>query len=209
MIVSTVPRQRDLFEDPAHPRAEPEEIPGLLYIPDFIEPEQHDALLAEIDEQPWLKDLQRRVQHYGYKYDYKARAVDLSMRLGDLPPWLVEIADVFRLRGLWSETPDQVIVNEYEPGQGIAPHIDCQPCFTGIIVSLSLYSACVMDFTHKETGVKKQRLLEPRSLLLMKDEARYQWTHGIAKRKTDRYEGRTVTRDRRVSLTFRKVILGK
>jgi hypothetical protein len=45
------------------------------------------------------------------------------------------------------------------------------------------------------------------SLLVMKDEARYKWTHGIAKRKSDRYRGRTIVRRRRVSLTFRKVIL--
>ncbi len=100
-----------------------------------------------------------------------------------------------------------IIINEYEPGQGIAPHIDCQPCFTGTIISLSLGSACVMDLMHKETREEKQLLLEPRSLLLMKEEARYKWTHGIAKRKSDRYEGRTITRRRRVSLTFRKVIL--
>ena len=147
------------------------------------------------------------MQHYGYKYDYKARAIDRSMRIGDLPTWAVEIADAFCERGLWDERPDQVIVNEYEPGQGIAPHVDCLPCFTGTIVSLSLGSGCVMDFLHKATWAERELLLEPRSLLVMKGEARTVWTHGIAKRRSDRYHGRTIARHRRV-LTFRKVILG-
>jgi len=28
------------------------------------------------------------VQHYGYRYDYKARTIDHSMRLGELPQWV-------------------------------------------------------------------------------------------------------------------------
>src|SRR5262249_7484922 len=66
-------------------------VKGLRYLADFITPEQQDALVRQIDAQPWLGDLRRRVQHYGYKYDYKARAVDVSMRLGPLPEWALEI----------------------------------------------------------------------------------------------------------------------
>ncbi len=50
-------------------------IPGLTYIPDFISAQEQDLILAQINQQPWLTDLNRRVQHYGYKYDYKARTV--------------------------------------------------------------------------------------------------------------------------------------
>lgn len=207
--MNTTSRQRDLFEDTAeqHIGSSVGVISGLSYIKDFITLEEQTALLAEIDQNPWLTDLSRRVQHYGYRYDYKARSIDLSMRIGELPSWAKEIADRFRKQGLWRDVPDQLIVNEYKPGQGIAPHIDCQPCFTGTIISLSLGSTCVMDFMNKETRDEMQLLLEPRSLLVLKEEARYKWTHGIAKRKSDRYGGRTVTRWRRVSLTFRKVIL--
>ena len=51
------------------------DIQGLSYIPDFITPDAERALLDTIDAQAWLHDLKRRVQHYGYKYDYKARTV--------------------------------------------------------------------------------------------------------------------------------------
>ena len=46
-------------------------VPGLKYIPGFLTTEAQQALLAQIDKNDWLHDLKRRVQHYGYKYDYK------------------------------------------------------------------------------------------------------------------------------------------
>lgn len=98
-------------------------IPGLSLHTDFITQEQHDRLLEEIDKQPWLDDLSRRVQHYGYRYDYKTKSIDQSMRLGDLPEWTNEIVEKLPFKA------DQLIVNEYEPGQGIFPHVDCRPCF--------------------------------------------------------------------------------
>ena len=58
---------------------------GLQYIPGFIDEPYEAELLAAIDAQPWLGDLKRRVQHYGYRYDYKNRRVDPSMVLGPLP----------------------------------------------------------------------------------------------------------------------------
>lgn len=183
------------------------EINGLSYIPDFITPAEEQALLQTIDAHPWLTDLKRRVQHYGWKYDYTARRVDETMRLGVLPDWLMELCRRLQQGGHFPKLPDQVIANEYQPGQGIAPHIDCVPCFEETIASLSLGSICMMEFSHTDTGEKTSRFLEPRSLLLFSDGARYQWKHGIAARKSDKHDGQIIPRGRRVSLTFRNVIL--
>lgn len=62
-------------------------IPGLRLIQNVLTPEQHDHLVTVIDQQPWLTDIRRRVQHYGYRYDYKSRSVDTSQFLGPLPGW--------------------------------------------------------------------------------------------------------------------------
>jgi alkylated DNA repair dioxygenase AlkB len=48
--------------------------------------------------------------------------------------------------------------------------------------------------------------LEPGSLTVMKDDARYAWKHAIPARKTDTYQGHKVERQRRLSLTFRTVL---
>lgn len=182
-------------------------IPGLTYIADYIDPAAEKILTDTIDAEPWLHDLKRRVQHYGYRYDYKARGVARESKLAPLPEWIAAYCKRLYTAKLFPQLPDQVIVNEYLPSQGIAPHIDCIPCFENTIASLSLGSPCVMEFSHKETGEKIPMLLEPRSLVLLSGDARYQWRHGIAHRKTDRFNGNVFKRGRRLSLTFRKVIL--
>jgi len=180
-------------------------ISGLLYIPSYISQPHHDFLIETIDAQPWRGDLARRTQHYGYVYDYRAKSVDPASRLGDLPPWLERIALQLAADGLMSKAPDQAIVNEYAPGQGIASHIDCVPCFDDVVISLSLAAPVVMDLKHKEQHVPI--LLEPRSLLVLRGEARYHWTHGIAKRQQDTVNGTVIARERRLSVTFRNVIV--
>lgn len=182
-------------------------ISGLQYLSSYLLKDQHDTLLDKIDQSPWLSDLKRRVQHYGFKYDYKARRIDLSMKIGELPFWAQEIAQDLHTRGYFRQIPDQLIVNEYLPGQGIAPHIDCTPCFEDTIASISLAGSCIMDFTHAVRKEKIPLLLEPCSLVILQGDSRYFWTHGIAPRKIDVYEGQPFLRRRRVSLTFRKTIL--
>jgi alkylated DNA repair dioxygenase AlkB len=180
-------------------------VSGLLYIPHYISQPHHDFLFETIDAQSWRGDLARRTQHYGYVYDYRAKSVDAASRLGDLPAWLQRIAVQLVADGLMPKAPDQAIINEYAPGQGIASHIDCVPCFDDVVISLSLAAAVVMDLKQKENHVPL--LLEPRSLLLLRSEARYHWTHGIAKRQQDTVNGTSFPRERRLSITFRNVIL--
>lgn len=182
-------------------------IDGFQYIEDYITEVQHDWLLARIDQYQWLDDLKRRVQHYGFKYDYRARKVNYDMRIGELPEWLNRLSDKLYVDGYMPEVADQVIVNEYLPGQGISSHIDCEPCFKDTIVSLSLGSGCVMNFTNKFDKKKIPVWLAPRSLVVLSGEARYAWLHGIVARKSDEWDGEKHERQRRVSLTFRKVII--
>ena len=184
-----------------------QDVPGLQYIPDYISSNEHDQLLSTIDAQPWLADLKRRVQHYGYRYDYKSRAVHSNACLGPLPAWVVPLAECLHCDGLIEVVPDQVIVNEYQPGQGIASHVDCIPCFGDTIISLSLGSPCVMIYTRIGDGYEVPILLEQRSLVVMQGEARHRWKHGILKQKTDMYKGQVIRRGRRVSVTFRKIIV--
>lgn len=182
-------------------------ISGLCYRDDFVNEEQESYLLKQIDASPWLGDLDRRVQHYGYKYDYRSRRIDPSMRVGNLPDWMLKLAQKLHDAGWFNGVPDQVIVNEYEPGQGIMPHIDCEPCFGDTIVSISLASGAVMDFTNVQTEAKLPVWLARRSAVVLKGDSRYMWKHSIPKRKKDLVSNLEIARSRRVSLTFREVVL--
>lgn len=162
-------------------------IEGLTYTPSYITTEQEQLLISKIDQQLWLNDIRRRVQHYGYKYDYKARKITSDLKIGEVPEWL-QILPYY----------DQVIINEYLCGQGITPHIDCIPCFGGTICSVSLLEPCEMIL--ERDNIKHSITLEPRSLLTLQGEARYKWKHSIQVRKSN-------VRNRRVSVTFRNVIL--
>lgn len=179
---------------------------GLFLLENFVSPTAAAKLLAAVDAAPWRADLKRRVQHYGYIYDYRRRHVDAAMRLGPLPGWLAPLARRLHAEGHFPALPDQCIVNEYAPGQGIALHVDCEPCFGDVIASLSLGSACVMTFSQVDGDGKHALPLPPRSLLLMCGEARYGWQHGIPARQSDVIGGVRVARARRVSVTFRCVI---
>jgi len=188
------------------PPAEILDIPGLRYIPEFIDGDLEARLIAHIDAGMWDNSLKRRVQHYGYRYDYQARRVNRSDFLGPLPPWISALSERLFSTDIFRTEPDQVIINEYLPGQGIAPHIDCAPCFGGIIASLSLGSGCVMNFSEPRSDRKESLFLNSRSLIIFSNEARYQWRHSIAARKSDMICGERVLRNRRLSLTFRNVL---
>lgn len=181
-------------------------IPGLKQVAGYLrEVEQHE-LLETIDSLPWCSDLKRRVQHYGYRYDYTRKRIDKDLFLGPLPNWAQALADRLFFEGHTLRHLDQLIVNEYLPGQGISSHTDCVPCFADTVLSLSLGSACVLTMSRDDSREKVPVFLEPGSLLVIKGEARYKWKHGIAPRKTDLYAGQRFVRGRRVSLTFRTVL---
>ena len=179
-------------------------VPGLKYVQDFISLEEEQRLIQTIDECTWDTDsLRRRVQQYGWRYDYKDRKVDISNRLGPLPAW----AEVLALRlfssKLLDQLPDQVIVNDYREDQNISKHIDKPNLFAEGIAMISLNESWEMIFRPPSSGEKVAQLLDRRSVAIMTGDARYKWTHEIPKRK---YEPGRIRRGRRVSLTFRTVI---
>lgn len=184
-------------------------VPGMHYLSSFLTPDEEAAFIRHIDENEdaWLTDLSRRVQHYGWRYDYSERTISADMRIGPLPNWLQTLAQrLFDETGYFDRPPEQVIVNEYEPGQGIAMHTD-HSGFGPAVAMVSLGDEWQMDFSSSGgdgAETKSHRMLERGSALILTGEARRNWRHGIAKRKTEG-PGRERNRKRRLSLTFRTV----
>jgi alkylated DNA repair dioxygenase AlkB len=172
-------------------------IPGLSYRPDYITEQEEMELIKAIDAQPWDASWERRRQPYGKQYGKSGPATERP-----IPDWGRELADRLFLEGVSDRPFDQMLINEYLPGQGIALHRDYSP-FDRTVVSISLLSACVMDFRELNTERHESLLLEQRSLLILTDEARYGWQHGIARRKNDHWQGLRIPRHRRLSITYR------
>ena len=100
---------------------------------------------------------------------------------------------------------DQLLVNEYAPGQGIAKHVDAPHLFRDGIASLTLGSGTIVRFEEVASPTNRvEWYAARRSVFLLTGPARYEWRHEIPKRKVDGVWG---ARGRRVSLTFRRVIL--
>ncbi|KAM6291258.1 tRNA (carboxymethyluridine(34)-5-O)-methyltransferase ALKBH8 isoform 2-T2 [Porphyrio hochstetteri] len=197
--------------------------PGLAVIENIISSEEERRMLQSID---WIGDedpqnaqktlKHRRVKHFGYEFCYDNNNVDKDK---PLPGGLPEICDLFLEKclkqGYIKHKPDQLTINQYEPGQGIPPHIDTHSAFEDEIISLSLGAEIVIDFKHPD-GHTVAIMLPRCSLLVMAGESR------ITPRKFDVIQASelgqkvgTITadaggltlnrRETRTSFTFRKV----
>lgn len=158
----------------------------------------------------------------------------------------------------------QAIINLYNPGEGISPHVDLLKRYGDGIIGVSFGSGCVMRFdrvaqtpqgvihdcddivhrtaantdgsgrTTEDAWQQRDRwdlYLPERSVLVLSEEARYGWTHGIDKTTRDHVpvseaettlnshgdgsleklvgdEGRWIKRGVRLSVTFRWLLPG-
>ena len=182
-------------------------VPGLRYIADYITEHQHDWLLSTIDKQPWDYFGKRRVQHYGQKYDYNEQQKKDDLEVTEFPEWLKRLCLKLQKDGYMPKIANQVLISEYQPGQGIGDHTDKEACFMNTICILSLRSSCVMNLTLTSDKTKKVPIwLASGSLAVLSADAKNKWMHGIPARKTDVWDDRKYARQRRVSLSFRRLI---
>ena len=174
---------------------------GALVVRDFVTPAEERRILERIASAPWLLDLNRRVQHYGFRYHYTNPGA--GQPAAPFPPWAEHMAR--RLLDYFDGVlPTQCIVNEYRPGQGIGMHADHRD-FGRVVASLSLADDWPMRFRPRNArpyvrhGVPGDRVLTlpRRSVLVLSGPARQAWMHGIDPSDT---ANRRVTR---VSATFR------
>jgi len=206
-----LPKPTDDIAATKHERLFVKEVPGLSIIQEYVTPAEEDDLFKQLNKQPWVVDFSRKLQYYGYRNE-RERPYHLVPIPEEIPDCLDTLMDHIVEENLIYKRPEQVIINDYTPGQGIRPHFDRKDYFDNTIVGVSLGSDCVMEFTPPDkSGKEKQYVYMPRrSLYVIEDDARYEWLHGIPGRKTDKLnEGKVLVRQRRISITFRNVIQDK
>ncbi|GKC34973.1 alkylated DNA repair protein AlkB homolog 8 [Tanacetum coccineum] len=199
------------------------EIKGLSLCRDFLTLDQQSTLLHSILQEGWLSDA----------------AHNQAMRFGDLPLWANELSTSVRELVQYSDYDpesldantsemdeqecifpsellcreplfNQLIVNSYQPGEGICAHVDLMRFEDGIAL-VSLESSCVMHFSRVATNEKQAEAkipvyLTPGSLLLISGEARYQWKHEINRKPGfQKWDGLDIDQKRRTSITLRKL----
>ena len=188
-----------------------ENIEGLVYVKGAITMADQCNLLQHIETGTWVKETTGRdIQQYGRGFNYRTKlAVDEAP---PLPQWL---APVIKKLDALDLTPaggfDQVIINKYVAGTGIAFHCDSKKAFLDTIVSISLGCPVYMQFQPNDPAKRKNNKpknvwLEVGSVLCMKGPARNDWQHRINARRTDVHSGITRTRGTRISITLRKLV---
>ena len=180
-------------------------VPGFTLHRDFITPSMEDALMNEIDNQKWVVDYDRKLQYYGYRNELE-KPYDLVQFPVPMPPLMQQLSEQIVERNILINQPDQVIINEYLPGQGIRPHKD-RNYFENQICGINLGSGCIMRFLKGAYVVDIE--VPRRSLYVMQDEVLYKWKHAIPPRKKDIIDGNVQHRERRWSITYRKVKMSK
>lgn len=180
---------------------------GLYYFSDIGD---ISFIMEELDKLEWApitaSPNSRLVQHYGYKYNYDTK--NIYEKTQDMPDFIQNLQDVLKEKCLGLDIIDekykfnQCIVNNYEKGQGISKHIDLKS-FGNVIGCFTIGGGSTVIFRN---GIEKEEIyVEPNSLYIMSDDARYKWTHEISPNKNDMVNGKRVPRSRRISVTFRSV----
>ncbi|WRT64928.1 uncharacterized protein IL334_001868 [Kwoniella shivajii] len=133
--------------------------PAAYYIPDFITKEEEEYLLRRIGESPqpkWKKvGTGRRLQYWGGTMSKKGILLPepLPDFLNEYPDIVERIESFLRVASSVKGKEkmelgiNQVLINEYQPGQGISPHED-GPAFHPLVATLSLGSHTVLDLHH-------------------------------------------------------------
>ena len=136
----------------------------------------------------------RRICQYGYKYDY---LTETCVKTTEIPQFYLDIINPVLQQQKIECKFNQVLINEYQPGQGIAPHVDAN-IFGDTIVCLTINSGAVIKFERREQ--EHEFYVDNGDVYIMQSEARYDYKHSQPARKKDQGYG---PRGVRYSITYR------
>ncbi|KAG0227850.1 hypothetical protein BGW41_003665 [Actinomortierella wolfii] len=192
----------------------PQVVEGLDLYLDYVTEEEEKNLITQLDAREWAglgvepnPEMKRRHQHYGGTFSYRYRKVVGKKQ--PLPDMFSFLSQRLQEDKIYEVVPNSIIVNEYNAGQGIMPHVDAPKLFGKTISALSLLSPCIMTFQHtKDPTIIHHILLPRRSLVVMNGSSRYDYKHSISKNLVEYApDGMEIVRSRRVSITYRDFLI--
>jgi alkylated DNA repair protein (DNA oxidative demethylase) len=173
---------------------------GLEYRDDLVSVAEEAALLerfAQLEVTPLVLHgvPSRRLTHaFGVGYDFGTRG---TTEVEPIPDYLAELRNrSAEFAGVDPESFVEALVSRYPPGATISWHKDVL-VFGGVVVGVSLGSACVMRFQRKAAGGERrvfEQPLAPRSGYALTGAARWVWQHSIPPVEEERW-----------SVTFRQL----
>ena len=208
--------------------------PTGYYVADFISEDEERRILTELNQLPrkkWTVLSHRRLLSLPSTLTGQAKDTLLAAPLPKFldNPILARFKDLRTYEKSPHHEPNHVLVNEYQPGEGIMPHTD-GPAYHPITATVSLGSHTILEICKKaENGERESSptwriLQEPRSLLVTTGDMYKDTLHGISEMRVDdnlgpdhvvnwsllgdkkAFETGTAERQTRISLTYRDVL---
>lgn len=164
---------------------------GLKYRPDFLLPQEEQALAAEFARLP-LKEFEfhgflgkRRTISFGLHYAFDGSGL---REAAPMPDFLLPVREkAAELVGVEAAALQHALLIEYAPGAGIGWHKD-RSVF-GDVIGISLLAPARMRFRRRQ-GEKWERaslIAAPRSAYLLTGPSRTEWEHSIPPMEALRY----------------------
>ena len=155
--------------------------PSVWHLPDWITPDEEASLTRCADGAPperWTRLRGRRLQNLGGL----PKPPPEGMHAEPLPPWVASVCDALVAAGVFDADapPNHVLLNEYQPGQGIDAHRD-GPLYAPRVAILSLCSHCAFEFLRNDAARDAvcSLLLPPRGVLVFSDDAYHELLHTV------------------------------
>jgi len=168
-------------------------------LPDFISDEEEKILLDEVE--PHLKRLRYEADHWDHQIVlYREREQE---KWSDKNRLIIE-----RMRHASFSNSDRLspfvhILDLHKEGY-IRPHIDATRYCGGTISGISLLSDSVMRLRFNDQELIADLYLKRKSLYKLSDLARYEFKHEILAEKDSYFDGKKVSRERRISFLLRE-----
>lgn len=162
--------------------------PGLKLAEEVITPAEEAELIALMEASglsyyAYDPGNPRSSTSLGWKYDFqKDSFIPCAPITQELKPLAARAA---AFAGLASADFAECLLNRYEPGAVIQPHLDKQ--VWEHVIGVSLGEPATMVFRHPDSGEERPVLLRPRSMYVLADDARYVWQHSLPPMQGTRY----------------------
>ncbi|XP_078478996.1 alpha-ketoglutarate-dependent dioxygenase alkB homolog 7, mitochondrial [Lampetra planeri] len=172
--------------------------------------EVRTGFITEEDEEAFLRELEPGLKKKRYEFDHWDDAIH-GYRETERVRWGAACEEVLtRVRSVvfadGSKLLGPVHVLDLDKTGYIKPHIDSVKFCGSTIAGLSLLSDSIMRLVKEDSPSQWLDLLLPRrSLYILRDQARYNFTHEILKDEESVFNGQRVPRQRRIAIICRNL----
>ncbi|XP_036169183.1 alpha-ketoglutarate-dependent dioxygenase alkB homolog 7, mitochondrial [Myotis myotis] len=168
------------------------------------------GFLSAAEEETLRRELEPELRRRRYEFDHWDAAIH-GFRETEKSRWSEASRAILQRVQAAAFGPDQTLLSsvhvlDLEPRGYIKPHVDSVKFCGTTIAGLSLLSPSVMRLVHtQEPGESLELLLEPCSLYILRDSARYDFSHEILRDEESFFGKLRVPRGRRISVICRSL----